>query len=209
MNRRLMFTAPLASAALGLLLVGLSGCAALNSVTSDVSSFGDWPAGRAPGTYAFERLPSQQARAAEADAMEQAARPALQKAGLTAAAAGQEPDVLVQLGGRFTQTVRSPWDDPLWWQGGFGRFRHGPWVGPSWSLSMHYQTPRYEYEVALLLRDRASGKPLYETRAASDGGSRADGALIAAMFQAAMADFPRPALSPRRVTVQLGAATAR
>ena len=182
MNRRLMFTAPLASAALGLLLVGLSGCAALNSVTSDVSSFGDWPAGRAPGTYAFERLPSQQARAAEADAMEQAARPALQKAGLTAAAAGQEPDVLVQLGGRFTQTVRSPWDDPLWWQGGFGRFRHGPWVGPLRCSKRRWLTfraprsaragsrcslglqPRADHGPAVVSARRSSSQPLSRSR---------------------------------------------
>ena len=56
----------------------LSGCAALNSVTSDVSSFGEWPSARKPGTFAFERLPSQQSRAAETDALEAAARPALQ-----------------------------------------------------------------------------------------------------------------------------------
>ena len=109
--------------------------------------------------------------------------------------------MLVQLGARFTRTTVSPWDDPLWFRGGFGRFHRGPWIGPSWSLGWTYQPPRYEHEVALLLRDRASGKPLYETRAASDGVSRADDATVAALFEAAMADFPRPALSPRRVTV--------
>jgi hypothetical protein len=57
--------------------------------------------------------------------------------------------------------------------------------------------PRYDSEVALLLRDRASGKPLYETRASHDSSSRADAATVAAMFEAALADFPRPALSPR------------
>ena len=48
----------------------LGGCAALSSVSSDVASFGEWPAGRAPGSYAFERLPSQQALAAETEALE-------------------------------------------------------------------------------------------------------------------------------------------
>lgn len=182
----------------------LGGCAALNNVSCEVSSFGDWPASRAPGSYAFERLPSQQERANEADALERAAARALQKAGFRPVAAGQEPEVLVQLGARFTQTARTAWDDPLWWHGGFGRFRHGPWAGPSWGLQMRINAPRYDYEVALLLRDRASGKPMYETRAASDGGSRADIGVIEAMFLAALADFPRPALSPRRVTVPLG-----
>jgi hypothetical protein len=195
MNRRLLFA--LATALL------LAGCTGLNTVSSDVSSFGDWPAGRKPGSYAFERLPSQQAQAAEADALENAARPALQKAGFVPAADGQEPDVLVQLGGRFTRSTRSAWDDPLWWRGGFGRFRHGPWIGPTWSMQMQLESSRYDSEVAMLLRDRASGKPLYETRASNDSNSRADAATVAAMFEAALADFPRPALSPRRVTVAL------
>jgi hypothetical protein len=189
----------LAASALAL----LGACAAVSSITSDVSSFGEWPAGRKPGSYAFERLPSQQAQPAEADRLEQAARKALAKAGFTPVAAGQEPDVLVQLGARFTRTLRSPWDDPIWWRGGFGRFRHGPWIGPSWSLSMHMEPPRYESEVALLLRDRSTGKPLYETRAATDGNLRADAVWVGAMFEAALADFPHPAISPRRVTVQL------
>ena len=37
----------------------LAGCAGLNTVSGEVSSFGGWPAGRAPGSYSFERLPSQ------------------------------------------------------------------------------------------------------------------------------------------------------
>jgi hypothetical protein len=39
----------------------LSGCASLNTVVSDVSSYGQWPTQRKPNTYRFERLPSQQA----------------------------------------------------------------------------------------------------------------------------------------------------
>lgn len=181
----------------------LGGCATITSVTSDVSSFGEWPTGRQPGSYAFERLPSQQANATEAQALEAAAATALQKAGFVPAAAAAEPDVLVQLGARFTRTLRSPWDDPLWWRGGFGRFRHGPWIGPSWSLAWQAEATRYESEVAVLLRDRASGKPLYETRAALESNLSADAAVVGALFEAALVDFPRPAISPRRVTVQV------
>ena len=112
--------------ALALLLaatLALGGCAALNTVSSDVSSFGEWPADRKAGTYAFERLPSQQAQAAESDALEEAARSALKKAGFTPAAAGQEPDVLVQVGVNAGRTDRQPWADPFWWRGGFGTWR--------------------------------------------------------------------------------------
>ncbi len=195
MNRRQHLLALAASAL-------LAGCAAMNTVTSDVSSFGECPAGRAPGRYAFERLPSQQAQPEQAAALERAATQALSKAGFTPVDSGQEPEVLVQLGARFTRVASPVWDDPLWFRGGFGRYHRGPWFGPAWSLGWTYTAPRYEYEVALLLRDAASGRPLYETRAASDSTGRPDAATLAAMFEAAMTDFPHSALNPRQVTVQ-------
>ena len=182
----------------------LSGCAALRSVSSDVSSFGEWPAERKPGTYAFERLPSQQARPAESDALEASAAQALAKAGFQLASAGQAPDVLVQVGAGDAR-VFSVWDDPLWWRGGFGYHRYGPWMSPRWGLGMgmRFDVPRYERQVGLLIRDRASGKPLYEARASSEGNSPAQGSVLTAMFQAALLDFPRLGINPRRVVVEV------
>jgi hypothetical protein len=188
--------------------LGLAGCASLNQVASDVSTFGEWPAGRAPGTYAFERLPSQQARAAEADVLEVAARPALEKAGFKPAAPGAEPDVLVQVGARASRTDYGPWDDPLWFRGSFGYWRYGPWIGPRWGVSAIYSPyvhQRYEREVAVLIRDRASGKPLFEARASNEGGSAAGAQTVALMFEAALMDFPKLGVNPRRVVVGPGA----
>ena len=185
--------------------VAVSGCAALNSVTSDVSSFGEWPSARKAGTYAFERLPSQQARAAETEALEAAARPALQKAGFTAVAAGAEPDVLVQVGSRVGR-AEPTWAAPIWWGGSFGYYRHGPWIGPRWGLNFQHDALRYDREVALLIRDRSSGKPLFEARASNEGNaSNAGNSTLAAMFEAAMVDFPRLGMNPRRVSVPLPA----
>lgn len=184
-------------------LLILGGCAGIGSVSSAVSSFGEWPAGRQPGSYAFERLPSQQARAAESDALEASAVTALAKAGFTPAAAGREPDVLVQVGAQSNRSEYQHWDDPLWWRGGFGYWRYGPWASPRWNASLSYQFPRYERQVALLIRDRASGKPLYESRATSEGNSRSDSALLGAMYEAALMDFPRLGVNPRRVVVAL------
>ena len=182
--------------------LALSGCAALDSICSDVSSFGDWPAARKPGSYAFERLPSQQARAAEADALEAAAKAALAKAGFSPVAAGQAPDVLIHVGARLDHTEISPWADPFW-RGGFG-YRSGPWGGPYWGLGFRLDATRYEREVAVLIRDRASGKPLFEARARNE--SRVSGMAsqtVAAMFEAALLDFPRLGMNPRRVQVAL------
>jgi hypothetical protein len=181
----------------------LSGCAGMATLRSEVASFGDWPAGQAAGTYAFERLPSQQARAQEQEVLETAARPALEAAGFKPAPVGTEPQVLVQLGARITRVDRSPWDDPLWWGGSFGAWRYGPWSGPSWHLGLRMDPPRVDREVAVLLRDRASGKPVYEARASNDGYSIGNAQLLAAMFAAALKDFPAVGLSPRVVVVPL------
>ena len=196
-TRRLMLGAVLAACGV------LAGCAGLRSVSTEVSSFGEWPDGRAAGSYAFERLPSQQAQAAETELLESTARAALEKAGFKPATAGQPPDVLVQVGARDSRFATSPWDDPLWWRGPFGTWRNGPWMSPRWNMSMRYDFPRYESQVALLLRDRASGKPLYETRASTETSSRPDAALYGALFQASLMDFPRLGMNPRRVVVEL------
>jgi Domain of unknown function (DUF4136) len=184
----------------------LTGCAGLRVVSSEVSSFGEWPADRQPGTYAFERLPSQQARPKDSDTLEASARAAIEKAGFKAAEAGKEPDVLVQVGARDGRADYQLWDDPLWWRGGFGYARG--WGGPRWGhagvgLNWRWETQRIEHQVALLIRDRVTGKPVFETRAVSESSGYADPALLTAMFGAAMMDFPRLGVNPRRVDVRL------
>lgn len=179
----------------------LSGCAALNTVTSEVSSFSAWPAERKPGSYAFERLPSQQARAGQQQLLEDSARRALEGAGFTPAAEGQTSEYVVQLGARVSAT-EAYYDDPFWWRGGlyYHRFAR-PW--PYYGVGMGLPTVTYEREVALLIRDRKSGQPLYETRASNDGGSPSMKSLLPAMFEAAMKDFPAGGVTPRRVTTEI------
>lgn len=190
------------AAALAAAAALLAGCASLGSVTSDVSTFGEWPAGRAPGTYAFERLPSQQAAAAESEALEAAAAPALAKAGFRPVAQGEQADVLVQVGARFQRAHDRFWDERLWWSMGY--VDHG-WprrhlLAPRWSLA-YGSPPRYDREVALLIRDRASGKALFEARATNEGTMRNDPELYGPLFMAALMDFPQQGLNPRRVSV--------
>jgi hypothetical protein len=54
-----------------------------------------------------------------------------------------------------------------------------------------------------MIRDRKTGQVLYESRAANEGLTGPDGATFAAMFEAALRDFPQPAVNPRRVSVPL------
>lgn len=181
--------------------VSLAGCASLNSLTSEVSSYSQWPADRKPGSYAFERLPSQQTRPEQQQMLEDSARPALEAAGFTPAADGKESEYIVALGARVNATEQY-YDDPFWWRSGLYSHRFSrPW--PYYGIGFGIPTTTYEREVALLIRERKSGQPLYETRATNDGGSPSIQSLLPAMFEAAMKDFPAGSVTPRQVTTEI------
>ncbi len=186
----------------------VAGCAALNTVTSDVTTFSEWPADRKPGRYAFERLPSQKANATRSADLEAAAARALEKAGFTAAPDAAQADVIVQIGARINRAEVSPWDDPLWWRWGGGYWRSPSWRAPRSAFyggfNASWYSQRYERNVAVLLRDRASSVPLFEAHAQTEGGTTGDAALLGAMFEAALQGFPaKDAQNPRRVSVSL------
>ncbi len=191
----------------------LSACASLNDVSADVSSYSRWPAGRGPGTYAFERLPSQQSRPQQAQMLEDSARQAVEGAGFAPAPEGSAPDVTIQVGARIVETDGYPYDDPFWyggfgvWHRPFGRFarpygafgwRGGYWGGPGYS-----DFPSYQREVALLIRDKRSGEPLYESRAQNEGSTTGVATILPKMFVAALKDFPAGgATNPHRITIE-------
>lgn len=184
---------------LSVLLLGA--CATPRQLDNDVSTYSQWPTDRKPASYAFERLPSQEARPEQQQQLEDAARHALEAAGFTSSAESKDVDVNVQVGARLSATERAIYDDPLYWRGGFStRWRRG--FHSSWGIG--YTVPSYEREVALLIRDRKTGQALYEARASNAGSSYASAALLSAMFEAAMKDFPHTGVNPRRVTVELG-----
>lgn len=181
--------------------VTLAGCASLNSLTSEVSSYTQWPADRKPGSYAFERLPSQQTRPQQQQLLEDSARPALEAAGFTPAADASASEYIVALGARVSATEQY-YDDPFWWRGGIYAHRFSrPW--PYYGIGFGIPSTTYEREVALLIRDRKSGQPLYESRASNDGGSPSIQSLLPAMFEAAMKDFPAGSVTPRQVTTEI------
>ncbi len=188
----------------------LSGCAALNNLNSEVSTYGPWPAGRQPAGFVFERLPSQQAHPERRQLLEDAARGAVEAAGFRAAADPAGAEYVMQVGARVTSNDPWSYNDPLFWRVGFrhgfgpGRFGHG-W-GAGWGGGWGYgypSSPSFEREVALLIRDRKTGELLYEARANNTGPSASINALLPAMFAAAMRDFPGTGPNPRNVSVQL------
>lgn len=196
-------------------LLAAAGCA--TQVSSDVSTFGSWPADRQPDTYVFERLPSQQDQP-DQQRMEDAALAALEAAGFKPADNAQTADVVVLLGTRLIAADFSPLNDPIWWNGGGyrSRFGHsgfglglgvGSGFGRGLGLGFGFRPDdtlrRHVREVSVLIRDRKSGSVVYETHASSDGVMPLTPALMAAMFQAAMTPFPGTDAKARSVTTPL------
>jgi hypothetical protein len=182
----------------------LGGCASINTLRSEVSTFGSWPQGRQPGTYAFERLPSQEVRAENQRALEDAARNAIERAGFKAVESGQDADVLIQLGARISAAQRSPFDDPFYWHPGLSHHfryrspRSGFYWTHAWDRSL--EANQVDREVTLLIRDGKSSKVLYEARASNFGYAYPTSTWLPTMFSAALSDFPR-SLSATRVVV--------
>ncbi len=133
--------------------------------------------------------------------LEDAARRAVEGAGFVATTADTAPDVTVQLGARVAEYDRSPFDDPFWYGAGgpFHRpFFHGRYGGAFWGPGWRrgywgpaWDSSYFQREVAILIRDRKSGEPVYETRATSDGISSDVVRILPAMYAAAMKGFPQ------------------
>lgn len=187
--------------------VALTACASLNQLSNDVSTYSLWPADRKPATYTFERLPSQQANMQTQQLLEDAAHQAMEKAGFTLATDPKAADVTVTLGARVSANEPSPFDNPFWWRGGLYAHRYygRPYYRGAFGFHgpMFYDSPTYEREVAMLIRDRKTGQPLYEARVTNDGYSPSINSLLSAMFEAGLKDFPNTGPNPRRVVTQI------
>lgn len=183
---------------LGLTAALLVGCAGVRSLTTEVSSYGPWPASRKPATFAFDRLPSQMAQAAEQDRVESAALPSLEAAGFKQVPK-EQADVLVQVAAQVTE-MNDRWRDPFYWRGDWWFGRRRSFFAPGFGYA--YSPPEYQREVGVLMRDRRSSEALYETHARYTSTWTSD-AILPAMFEAALKDFPQPAVSPRQVVVEL------
>jgi hypothetical protein len=175
----------------------LAGCASTYTLDNTVQSFSQLQGVPAPATYRFERLPSQQDPAhAQLEAM---ADQALHAAGMRRD--DTAPRYSVQVSAR-TQETLSPWADPWrpygWGWGGWG-WRHHYGMG----FGAHYEPPWYHREVNVVVRELATNKVVYESRAVSDGPYFDAAKVFPAMFQAALQGFPNPPQGPRAVNIQI------
>lgn len=181
----------------------LSGCATSYLLDNQVQSFSGLAALPAEPTYRFDRLPSQQSPAqAQLEAL---ADPALHKAGLRRDDA--KPRYSVQITARI-QRVLSPWASPWDWGGwgwgaGFGH-RHGFAHFGHFGGFGRMESPWYQREVEVIVRELGANRVVFESRASNDGPWLDHAAALPAMFEAAMQGFPTPPPGPRRVDIQIG-----
>ena len=173
----------------------LAGCAGPYLLENNVQSFSSLPAPPAQPTYRFERLLSQQVPAQVE--LENLADPALHKAGLRRD--DSSPHYSVQLSARM-QEVLSPWAsfDDNW---GWGPHRHGFRHSRLWG---GLESPWFQREVTIIVRELPSNRTVFESRAINDGPSLDGKAVFSAMFDAALQGFPNPPSGPRKVNVQVG-----
>lgn len=198
-RRRAVLGAALAAVA-GLTLAG---CAALTSINVEVRTFGQWPEGRKPGSYAFDRLPSQEAAPERRAALESAASAALERVGFTAAADPSQADVLVQFGARQAQVLDPAPRVSFGFGYGSSIGRHG---GVGFGMGNHpwyADRVRELREMGLLLVDRSSRKVLIEVQTRHESRYNLGDDVLQALFDAALDGFPDLPTGERTVTVSL------
>jgi hypothetical protein len=187
----------------------LGGCASVMLVDNQVQSFPQWPA-NAPQRgerFAFDRLPSQRSEAPQPlqDGLELAVRDALVAWGLQLPTGQEGVRWLVQVSAGGQRLPRAPWENP--------------WERPNWSISggiggrnggialgfplMMADNPYYLREITVVVREAASGRVVYETRAKHDGRWPDSRALWNAMVSAALRDFPAPPAGARQVNIEI------
>ncbi len=182
----------------------LSGCGGLRLVDAQVQATATSAPIESGARYRFERLPSQadQPQAAQVEAITQVA---LAQVGLVRNDSAARYSVLP--GARIQPYSADYWGDPI------GRPGTGPYgqivigTGSAGSMvgwGMRFPPPtHYRYEVSLLLRDLQSGQVVYETRAFHDGPWRDSDNILAALFEAALKDFPHPSGGVRRINIEI------
>ena len=181
----------------------LSGCSGMRVVDSDVTAFSSWTAAPPPpGTpYRFERLPSQQPESAQQAQLETFARTSLAKVGMTLEPAAARFGVQITFNTQYLERFQN--DGFMF--GSPGVFVGAGMGGGSFGMSfpMRFGDPYYKHGLVLLMRDLATQKVVFETRALHDGIWGNSQAVIPAMLDAALLGFPQPQPGTRRVNVEI------
>lgn len=202
-----------------LLTLLLSACASVLRVDSDVQSAGRWPAApQAPQHYQFERSPLQaQGPAAERLTQlqglvrEALARQGWSDAGGEAGADAAHPGAPAAAWQVQLSQQSVPRSDP--WRSTYGAAWAGQWalssrLGRVGTIGLHaplllHQPDWLEHSVALLVRQRATGAVVFESRATHLGPWGASPGIWRALVVSALDGFPHPPPGPRQVVLEV------
>ena len=183
-------------------VLGLTACASIRVVDSDVTAFSAWTAAPpVPGTrYQFERLPSQ-STATQQDRIEALATTSLSKVGM--ALSPTTPRYGVQVILQTAVVQRYP--NPGFGVGGVGIFGGSRGVGSSVGLSFPIGGGElfYKRSLTILMRDLSTQKVVFETRALHDSGNGDAFGVLPAMLDSALLGFPQPPAGTRRINVEI------
>ncbi len=215
------FTAWTATVLIACSALLVAGCSTTRVIDSEVTAFQTWN-GAPPGpgtTYQFERLPSQQAHAADQAAVEAAAGPALAKVGLVPSATAPRYSVQLLLS---TQVVEQVFSDPFGY-GAFGGYRgygaygyrrfrrydgfggyglRGAALGGFYPMGV-FEAATFRHTLAVLMRDNSTQQVTFESRALHDGPWNDTLTILPALLDAALQGFPQPPPGTRLVNVPL------
>jgi predicted small secreted protein len=178
----------------------LTGCSGMRIVDSDVTAFSSWSSAP-PAPYRFERLPSQQSGNPQQERLETIARNSLAKVGMVLEPAKARFGVQITFNTQYLE--RFPDDGFL--LGGPGVFMGAGTAGSSFGFSypIRFGEPYYKRDLTLLMRDLATQKVVFETRAFHDGVWGDTLAVLPAMLDAALLGFPQPPQGKRRINVEI------
>ena len=183
----------------------LAGCASTLRMDNTVQSFSALSEVPAAAGYRYERLPSQRQDPAQPP-LEALTDVALARVGLRRDDAA--PVYTVQVWSRMQYAV-SPWAQPRFggWSG-WGGVGLGSYRGMGMGMGIGFpiggiDSPWYQREVGLILREAASGRVVYETHAFHEGYWIDPARAWPAMLEAALQGFPQPPAGVRRVDITL------
>jgi hypothetical protein len=183
----------------------LAGCGGMRLVDAQVQTLSTLPAGAAfpaDARYRFERLPSQAGQAGT-ERLEAMAQTALAQVDLLRDDAAAQYSVLlgVRVGSYLVDAYGRPLGSPgspvqahVMIGGGGGMFGWGMRFPPA---------THYRREVSLIIRELRSGQVVYETRAVNDNPWGDTEPILAALFEAALQDFPHPGPGPRQINIEI------
>ena len=182
----------------------LAGCSGMRIVDSDVTAFTAWTAAPpGPNTpYRFERLPSQQqSPGGQQDRIESMAITSLAKVGMVIDPA--KARFSVQVAANTQVAERLPDNFALGRPGVFlGAGNFGNSIGLSFPMAGFGQ-PYFLREVKIQMRELATQRVVFETRAVNDGPWGDGFAMLPAILDSALFGFPQPQAGTRRINVEI------